>query len=226
VPLGRIGGLGKGERVYAVRFIEDNAYVVTFRQVDPLYVLDLSTPSRPAVRGELKIRGYSAYLHPVAEDLLLGIGQDATDDGRVVGAQASLFDVSDPRQPRRLDAFPLGKGWSEAEQDHHAFLWWPRSRLAVLPLQAYGDAPFVGALGLRVARVGGITEVGRVAHPAVPGGGGSPGTPIRRTVVVGDALYTVSAAGVRASALGSFADLGFAPLPRPTGSPKQPVPSR
>jgi uncharacterized secreted protein with C-terminal beta-propeller domain len=207
VPLGRVGGLGRGERVYAVRFIGDTGYVVTFRQVDPLYTLDLSTPSRPVVRGELKIRGYSAYLHPVGDDLLLGVGQDATDEGRVLGAQASLFDVSDVRSPRRLDSFSLGKSWSEAEQDHHAFLWWSRSRLAVIPVLASGDTPFAGALGLRV-RPGGISLAGRVVH----GADGSAGAQIRRSVVVGDVLYTVSDTGVKATALASFADLGFARL--------------
>jgi Beta propeller domain len=224
--LGSVGGLGKGERVYAVRFIDAAGYVVTFRQVDPLYVLDLSAPSRPRVRGELKILGYSAYLHPVGDGLLLGIGQDATAEGRVLGTQASLFDVSNPAAPRRLDSFALGKGWSEAEQDHHAFLWWPRTGLAVLPVQTYDDRPFVGALGLRVRRVDGIAEVGRVMHPDLSGAApvGSPGTPIRRSLVVGDALYTVSAAGVRGSSLRSFADLGFVRLPQAAG-PK-PVPSR
>ena len=225
--LGTVGGLGKGERVYAVRFIGDAGYVVTFRQVDPLYVLDLSAPSRPRVRGELKILGYSAYLHPVGDGLLLGIGQDATPEGRVLGTQASLFDVRNPAAPRRLDAFALGKGWSEAEQDHHAFLWWPRTGLAVLPVQAYDDRPFVGALGLRVRRSDGITEAGRVSHPAATGAEpvGSPGTPVRRSVVVGDVLYTVSAAGVKASSLASFADLGFARLPQDT-SAAPPAPSR
>ena len=224
--LGSVGGLGKGERVYAVRFIGDAGYVVTFRQVDPLYVLDLSSPSRPRVRGELKILGYSAYLHAVGEGLLLGIGQDATPEGRVLGTQASLFDVRNPAEPRRLDAFAVGKGWSEAERDHHAFLWWPRTGLAVLPVQTYDDRPFVGALGLRVRRTDGITEAGRVSHPDLSGAAtvGSPGTPIRRSVVVGEALYTISAAGVRGSRLGSFADLGFARLPR-SEAPK-PVPSR
>jgi len=224
--LGSVGGLGRGERVYAVRFIGDTGYVVTFRQVDPLYVLDLSRPSRPVVRGELKILGYSAYLHPVGDGLLLGIGQDATAEGRVLGTQASLFDVSNPAAPRRLDSFALGKGWSEAEQDHHAFLWWPRTSLAVLPVQTYDDRPFVGALGLRVRRAGGITQVGRVSHPDLSDANpvGSPGTPIRRSVVVGNVLYTVSAAGVRGSSLGSFTDLGFARLPQPA-APK-PVPSR
>ena len=143
----------------------------------------------------------------------------------MLGTQASLFDVSNPAAPRRLDSFALGKGWSEAEQDHHALLWWPRRGLAVLPVQTYYDRPFVGALGLRVRRAG-IAEVGRVTHPelseAVPAG--SPGAPIRRSVVVGDALYTVSAAGVRGSSLASFDDLGFARLPQSPGP--APVPSR
>ena len=210
VQLGRVGGLGKGERVYAVRFIGDVGYVVTFRQVDPLYTLDLSLPSRPLVRGELKILGYSAYLHPVGDDLLLGIGQDATEDGRVLGTQASLFDVSDIRSPKRLDAFSVGKGWSEAEHDHHAFLWWPRTRLAVLPVQAYGESQFAGALGLRVRRADGLQGVGRVSHPGHAAN--DVGAAIRRSVVVGDVLYTVSDVGVKASALSSFADLGFARL--------------
>ena len=89
VQAGRIGGLGKGERVYAVRFAGDVGYAVTFRQIDPLYTLDLAVPERPRVLGELKIPGYSAYLHPVGEDLLLGIGQDATDEGRPLGTQVS-----------------------------------------------------------------------------------------------------------------------------------------
>ena len=210
VQLGRVGGLGKGERVYAVRFIGDTGYVVTFRQVDPLYTLDLAVPSRPVVRGELKILGYSAYLHPVGDDLLLGIGQDATDEGRVLGTQASLFDVSDIRSPKRLDAFSVGKGWSEAEQDHHAFLWWPRARLAVLPVQSYGESQFAGALGVRVRRADGIQTAGRVTHPGRAAN--DVGAVIRRSVVVGDVLYTVSDVGVKASALSSFADLGFARL--------------
>ena len=99
VQAGRIGELGKGERVYAVRFVGDTGYVVTFRQIDPLYTLDLSQPERPRVLGELKIPGYSAYLHPIGEDLLLGVGQDADENGRPLGTQLSIFDVSDLRKP-------------------------------------------------------------------------------------------------------------------------------
>ncbi len=223
VQLGRVGGLGKSERVYAVRFTGDTGYVVTFRRVDPLYTLDLSKPSRPVVLGQLKIRGYSAYLHPLAGDLLLGIGQDASDEGRVLGTQLSLFDVSDLRRPVRLQTYRIGSAWSEAESDHHAFLWWERSRLAVLPVQAYADQPFVGGVGFHVGR-GGITETGRVTHAGEPGAGiRSGGTPIRRSLIVGDSLYTVSERGVKATDISSFADRGWVAFPQ---SPPVPVPSR
>lgn len=220
VQLGRVGGLGKGERVYAVRFAGDTGYVVTFRQVDPLYTLDLSTPSRPAVLGELKILGYSAYLHPLGGDLLLGVGQDATAEGRTLGTQLSLFDVSDLRRPVRLRAHSLGRSWSEAESDHHAFLWWGPSRLAVLPVQAYDGSPFVGAVGFTVGRTG-IDEAGRVTHADETSPGGVSrlgGIPIRRSLVVGSTLYTVSDLGVKASGLASFADQGWAAFPQAQAS--------
>ena len=85
--IGQVDGLGKGERIYAVRFIDTVGYVVTFRQTDPLYTIDLSDPTKPRVVGELKITGYSAYLHPIGDGLLMGVGQDATDQGRRLGAQ-------------------------------------------------------------------------------------------------------------------------------------------
>jgi uncharacterized secreted protein with C-terminal beta-propeller domain len=225
VRLGQVGGLGKGERVYAVRFIGDTGYVVTFRQVDPLYTLDLSAPAQPRVLGELKLLGYSAYLHPLGDGLLLGIGQDATEEGRALGTQLSLFDVSDLRRPVRLQARALGSSWSEAESDHHAFLWWGPSRLAVLPVQAYTEKPFFGAIGFRVGR-GGIDEAGRVTHA---GESGSPsadrigGIPIRRSLVVGDSLYTVSDSGIKATGLATFADNGWAAFPE---SPPADAPSR
>ena len=139
--LGRVGGLGKGERIYAVRFVGDKGYVVTFRQVDPLYTLDLSDKDDPKVLGELKILGYSAYLHPVSDDLLLGVGQDATEQGRRLGTQLSLFDVSDLRRPVRRAQASLGANSStSAEFDPHAFLFWKPANLAVIPLSDYLSA--------------------------------------------------------------------------------------
>jgi uncharacterized secreted protein with C-terminal beta-propeller domain len=211
VQLGQVGGLGKGERVYAVRFIGDKGYVVTFRQVDPLYTLDLAQPAAPRVLGELKIPGYSAYLHPLGEDLLLGIGQDADSTGRVQGAQLSVFDVSDLRRPTRLHQRALGRGWFAAEADHHAFLYWPRERLAMLPLQAES---FAGAVGFRVGRAG-IDEVGRVEHGPAVADKRYAWLPVQRSLVVGGSLYTVSDAGVQATALRTFADEGWAGFPTP-----------
>jgi uncharacterized secreted protein with C-terminal beta-propeller domain len=211
VQLGQVGGLGKGERVYAVRFIGDKGYVVTFRQVDPLYTLDLAQPATPRVLGELKIPGYSAYLHPLGEDLLLGVGQEADSAGRVQGAQLSVFDVSDLRRPVRLHQRLLGSGWFSAEWDHHAFLYWPRDRLAMLPLQA---ADFAGAVGFRVGRAG-IDEVGRVEHGPAVVDKRYAGIPVQRSLVVGGSLYTVSDAGMQASALRTFADEGWAAFPFP-----------
>jgi len=195
VQAGRIGGLGKGERVYAVRFVGDTGYVVTFRQIDPLYTLDLALPERPRVLGELKIPGYSAYLHPIGEDLLLGVGQDANEEGRPLGTQLSIFDVSDLRKPTRLHTRHLGQGWSEAEHDHHAFLFWPRTGLVMIPFEQ-------NAVGFRVGRSRGIDPAGRVEHDRT--------TPIRRSLVVRDAVLTVSDDGVKASSLATLAERGFA----------------
>jgi hypothetical protein len=128
--VGMVDGLGKTERIFAVRFMGETAYVVTFRQTDPLYIVDLSNPTSPAVTGELKIPGYSAYLHPVGDGRLLGIGQDADDNGVVEGTQVSLFDVSDPFDPRRIDQIAMEGGWSQVEGNHLAFTYVDGTALA------------------------------------------------------------------------------------------------
>jgi uncharacterized secreted protein with C-terminal beta-propeller domain len=209
--VGRVGGLGRGEQIYAVRFIGDVGYVVTFRQVDPLYTVDLSTPAAPKVLGELKIRGYSAYLHPVGEDLLLGVGQDATARGRQLGTQLSLFDVSDPGNPTRLHQLTLPGGSSEVEYDHLAFLYWPATGLTVLPFERWDEngPVFVGAAGFRVDRAG-IADLGRISHPVKQEWRGQ----IRRSLVVGDRLFTMSDAGILASPLADLGDGAWARFPQ------------
>jgi hypothetical protein len=203
VQVGRVGELGRGDRVYAVRFVGDTGYVVTFKQVDPLYTLDLSSPARPRVLGELSIPGYSAYLHPIGADLLLGVGQDVDANGRPQGTQLSLFDVSDLRHPTRVAQATLGLGWSEAESDHHAFLYWPKTGLAVLPFAQK-------AVAFRVGRSG-IVRLGEVAHPGT--------ATIRRSLVVGPSLLTVSEGGVLSSGLATLAGGGWAPFPAPAPMP-------
>ena len=219
--LGRVGGLGRGERIYAVRFVGDKGYVVTFRQTDPLYTLDLSKKTDPRVVGELKILGYSAYLHPISDDLLLGVGQDATAQGRTLGTQLSLFDVSDPRLPSRKAGVSLGSGaTSTAEFDPHAFLFWKPANLAVIPLTSFaGQQRFSGAVGFKIGTAS-VAEAGRIAHPPDPSDTYTP--EIGRSLVIGDALYTLSYAGLAANRLDTLASLSFTAFPRPprAGQPR------
>ena len=129
MQVGRVGGLGHGERIYAVRYIGDTGFVVTFRQVDPLYTLDLSDPAAPRVAGELKVPGYSAYLHPLGDGLLLGVGQDATEEGRAAGRAAVAVRRLEPVASRSgsTSTPSAANSWTAVETDHHAFLWWAPS---------------------------------------------------------------------------------------------------
>ena len=236
VELGRVGDLGRGERIYAVRFLGDLATVVTFRQTDPLYTIDLSDPRSPTVLGELKILGYSAYLHPVTETLLLGIGQDADDDGRTVGTQVSLFDISDLTDPVRVDQWRLLGGHSEIEYNPRAFLHWPAENLFVLPVATHrvGTAesgPFSGAVALELNNRS-LTERGRLTHLKTPPKvrcdqwveereDGSEisrqqcwadidwRATIQRSVVIKNEIYTLSSLGLLASDLRTLEQRAF-----------------
>jgi hypothetical protein len=214
VRVGRVGGLGRGERIYAVRFAGDVGFVVTFREIDPLYTLDLSERTNPRVVGELKIPGFSTYLHPIGDDLLLGLGQDADSAGRPLGPQVSLFDVSNLRDPRRLHQRRLAgpDAYTAAEDDHHAFLWWAPARLLVLPLSDYGErgGTFEGAVGLRVDRAAGFSEAGRTEHPEVEGAR----PPVVRALVASGRLYTISSGGVLAGSLDTLAGAAWVPFPQ------------
>ncbi|MPZ28068.1 MAG: benzoate transporter [Micromonosporaceae bacterium] len=212
VETGSVGGLGKTERIYSVRFTGPVGYVVTFRETDPLYTLDLRDPAAPAVLGELKITGYSAYLHPLGDGRLVGVGQEADAQGREQGTQVSLFDVTDLSDPTRLGSHHVESGSSEAELDPHAFLWWPEQRLLVVPLltlSAERELPYAGALVLRVEEEG-FTALDVVTHPAPAGGEYS--TEIRRSLVVGDTLWTISDLGLQANALSTLEETGWVPF--------------
>jgi hypothetical protein len=196
-----VGGLGKDEQIYAVRFLGDLAYVVTFRQIDPLYVIDLTDPENPVEAGELKIPGYSAYLHPVGDGLLLGVGQDATDQGRTTGTQLSLFDVSDPTNPQRISTLPIG-GYSEVEWDHKAFLFWEPDGTIVLPVSpGWSDCgPADGCLAKEIVGAGGgavVAELdGRelIARGTINHSGSARfgcWNPLQRSIAIGDELVTV-----------------------------------
>ena len=126
VEVGSVRGLGPREEIKSVRWFDDLAVVVTFRQTDPLYTVDLTDPARPEALGELKIPGFSRYLHPIGDDRLVGIGQDASLQGMERGAQAAVFDIADLTDPTRLDTLSLGPMTrATAEDDPRAFTWLP-----------------------------------------------------------------------------------------------------
>ncbi len=145
--LGAIREIAKGERIFSVRYIGDRAYMVTFEQVDPLFVIDLSDARNPQILGELKIPGFSNYLHPYDNDTLIGLGRDTSldDEGnvRVKGLKLSLFDVSDVTAPKEVDTYLLGDSGSSsvAEYDHKAFLFSLEKNLLAIPVSIMEDRP-------------------------------------------------------------------------------------
>ncbi len=115
----------------------DLAAVVTFRQTDPLYLIDTTDVRDTRVAGELKVPGFSAYLHPIGEDYLLGIGQDAdVESGQTEDLQASLFDIRDLTKPRRVANLTWPQSHSPVEWDHRAFLYWEPTGQFVLPARS------------------------------------------------------------------------------------------
>lgn len=233
--VGRVAGLGLTERIYSVRFMGSVGYVVTFRQTDPLYTLDLSDPAQPRVRGSVALTGYSAYLHPVSDTRLIGIGRQADAMGHVGGTQVSLFDVSDLAAPTRLATFALAGAISSAELDPHAFLYWPGSRVMVVPLQLTGPVmgapatpggvvqspdgqPSSGALVLRIDDSS-ITERGFITQPDTAGTTGYTGySPIERSLIIGQTLWTISTAGAMASDLATLRAQAWVPFAGPAGT--------
>ena len=172
VERGSVGGLGVGELIQSVRYVDDLAYVVTFRNTDPLYVLDLSNPAKPAKLGELKVPGFSAYLHPVGDHLVLGVGYDEVGVHSSSG-KVSLYDTSDPLHPREVMTVVPKNATFGVASDAHSFSWDATRKLAFLtynsPCTNFAGQPDYmcgtqGGVIVMKVEPSGMTEVGRIVH--------------------------------------------------------------
>jgi uncharacterized secreted protein with C-terminal beta-propeller domain len=187
---GRLEGMAPGETIYSARFIGNRAYLVTFKKVDPFFVLDLADPGNPRVLGALKIPGYSDYMHPYDENHIIGIGKNAVeatpeegDFAWYQGMKIALFDVTDVANPREMYKVEIGDRGTDsyALNDHKAFLFDREKNLLVLPVllaemtpeqkasrdtQAfdYGQYTYQGAYVYDISLAGGIRLKGRVTH--------------------------------------------------------------
>jgi hypothetical protein len=207
---GEVTGLARDERLYAARFEGARGYLVTFRNVDPLFTVDLSNPASPRVAGELKVPGYSTYIHPLGATHLLTIGRDVSEDGRIMGGVTlQIFDVTNVASPALVHRLALGSRYSssEAEYDHKAFNYFASRGLLAIPYSdwsaARGDRFTSGLEILRATAATGIESLGSVDHTDLFVGGPTEGYTwapnVRRSVMMEDYVWSLSSAGAKLS---------------------------
>lgn len=212
--VGSIEGIKPGEHLYSARFVEDRGYLVTFKKVDPLFTLDLSDPEAPELVGELKVPGFSGYLHPMGRNHVLGIGHDSENVGGTdwfQGVQLSLFDVSVFDNPLLLDKVIIGtRGTtSEAVMDPKAFTYWRDQSLLAIPVDVceggtggsdIGEGTFAGLYVYRVSAYSGFEYTGRISsgESASPSWWSS-NTKTRRGIFIGDNVYLTTPTLIRAT---------------------------
>lgn len=234
--VGELTHIAEQETIYATRFIGDKLYMVTFRRIDPFFVIDLLDPEKPRVLGKLKIPGYSDYLHPYDATHIIGIGKETeTNDWGGVstsGVKIALFDISDIEKPRLLDKVQIGDAGSDsaALEDHHAFLFDRAKNLLVIPIRAVTAEPVVkgenysvhppvwyGAYVFGLSPETGFTLRGTVQHGRSESGYyyyGSSASEVKRSLYIDNVLYTMSAKQVKANPLDDLATtLATIPLP-------------
>lgn len=236
--VGKVEDLAKGERIYSARFMGKRAYIVTFKKVDPLFVIDLSNPKNPEVLGYLKITGYSDYLHPYDENHIIGIGKETRGGDEQFswyqGVKISLFDVSDVENPVEEAKIEIGdRGTnSDALYEHKAFLFDREKNLLVIPIMlaeinesqyegetpdnAYGEVVWQGAYVLNIG-LDGISLRGKITHDDNQEGfgryyyGGK--YSVTRSLYMDDYLYTISAGKIKANNLNTVEEISSVELP-------------
>ena len=194
--LGSITGIAPGEQIYATRFDGDRLYLVTYNQVDPFFVIDLSDASNPTIMGQLKIPGFSRYLHPIGNDLVVGLGQDTNPQtGRQLGLKISLFNVSDVSKPKLVASYTGNDQYasSTALFDHHAFLLSMAKELLVIPVEYYSydgvQKSYAGALVFHIDNTS-IALRGLIDH--TKGNNQLWNAQVERSLYINDELYTKS----------------------------------
>ena len=238
---GKLEDLAPGESIYSARFIGDRAYLVTFKKIDPLFVIDLSNPAAPRVLGKLKIPGYSDYLHPYDENHIIGIGKEAVEakEGNFAwyqGVKLALFDVSDVENPKEVAKYNIGdRGTdSEALHEHKAFLFSREKNLLVIPVLlaeineekypqgvpdfTYGDFTFQGAYVIELTAENGFVLKGRITHvkdDSIEKSGYYYSGPysVRRSLYINNQLYTLSDKLIKINDLSDLKDVKEVELP-------------
>lgn len=215
--VGRLENLARGEKIYAARFLGARGYLVTFQQIDPLLTLDLTDPTKPRLVGELKVPGYSDYIHPLGGNHLLTLGKDVALSGDVPyyqGLQLSIFDVSKLEAPTLLHQVTIGaRGTdSEALQDHKAFGFWPERNLLAIPVTlaeftappvapwSFGDFSFRGLYVYEATPEAGFVFQGRISTVV---GESLPSYPIpwARGLFIGDYVHAITPEAVWSAAV-------------------------
>jgi len=226
--VGKIEAIAPDERIYSTRFIGNRLYMVTFKRVDPLFVVDLSNPEKPEILGKLKIPGFSDYLHPYDENHIIGLGKETESNewGGIStnGLKLALFDVTDVSNPKQIDKYEIGEAGtdSEALRDHKAFLFDKEKNVLVIPvtevkeklyydsrLGYYRQKYWQGAYVFGVTPKDGFKLKGKITHNEVEEEQnyyyyGSPNA-VRRALYMDDVLFTVSAIKVKANDINNIA---------------------
>lgn len=230
--IGEVTKIAPEERIYSTRFMGDKLYMVTFKQVDPLFTIDLSEPTNPVIVGQLKVPGFSSYLHPYDENLLIGLGKDTyvTDNGgvRTKGIKLSLFDVSDFENPKEVDTMIIGDEGSDsiALNEHKAFLFDKNKNLLVIPVREVGEKYETDKSGYFRNKVwngayvftitsNGFDVRGKVSHNDKDDEYNYWSSPfnVKRSLYINDNLYTFSDSLVKVNDLGTVEQINEIELP-------------
>jgi inhibitor of cysteine peptidase len=237
---GKIDDMAPGEKIYSVRFVGDRAYVVTFKTVDPLFVIDLKDPAKPSVLGALKIPGYSDYLHPYDENHIIGFGKDTVEikgQAYYLGMKIALFDVTDVSNPIQMFTEMIGDRGTDSEllRNHKALLFSREKNLLAFPVTLmeqkntsgnsaadqlqYGQFTFQGAFVYSLDLKTGFKLKGRITHLSgadyLKAGNSwyDSDKNVQRIIYIGDKLYTLSNGMIKANAITDLKEKGSIVIP-------------